>query len=168
MNPVKHYCLLHLKFYGKLCFIIATMMFIPFFITSLCYDALEYDILFSCCASYGIWFLVFLVLAMWNIRFLRMIRRQEQKFAISFSDRNAKPLWSDSLSFLSDDWFIHAGSAAFYKDYIAAITWKRQIPGEGRSGYYLNVTTVDNRNYHLFIRSRNACEKIRKWWKKAK
>ena len=164
MTLARHYSILHLKFYGTLCFLIGTIMFIPLFITSLIYDVVENDVFFAVVVSYGPCFIGFLLLSGWNVRFYHMIRRQEQMFGIQFTDTNAKPLWRESLSFLSDEWFIHAGSAAFYKDYIQRVAWVRQIP-EGRGGYYLIVETTDNRSYQLFIRSRSGCEKVKKWWK---
>lgn len=164
MKLAKSYCRLYLKTHGLPCVIIGMAMFVPMLLAALWFGGGIREIGLVALCGLGPAVVIFLWIASRNVRFLRMIEHQEKLFGVKLHDANAQTLPMCRTQLLTDEWFIHAGVAAFYIDYIQNVVWTDK-PGQARGGCFLQIETVDGKHYRLFIRSRSGREQVRKWWK---
>lgn len=95
-------------------------------------------------------------------RFVRMIRLQEALFQTAFDDTNAIVLDRVGLTYLSKDWFIRSGSAAFHADYIRSIRC-RTVHSQNGAGYRVTVAATDGRSYGLWLNSTSDVKRVRAW-----
>lgn len=97
------------------------------------------------------------------IRFNRLIKYQEKMFNIKFDDRDAKKVGT-SITFIAEDWLIHSGSCAFYREYVKSFGLKKVI-GSRRtgSGYTIIVNTIDGKKYYFKTMGSNDIGLYRKW-----
>lgn len=153
----------YVKIYNKrnilLALFCATIAFIPLFAVSLIYDVVEEDIIIS--------FLPFIIAAIcvaiasiFNLRFKRMIKTQEQIYNVQFNDTNVINL--ETTLYLSNEWLIWAGSSAIYKKHIKSIHSTIECGRAGRTNK-VTVKTVDNKKYIIWCLRADNVEKIRKW-----
>ena len=158
----KRTCLRQLKFRGLQCFLCGAIFTILLFFIMQFVRLGKWGLLLSIMAGFTP---VFLVQCIQIIRFFRMIRRQEREFGICFSDEDAKLLWKNAPVFVTEDWCILGGTAAFYRGYLKNVTWQYEHRYRGPGSYYLIVKTLDGRRYRLWLDSKSTCAKIRRWWK---
>ena len=96
------------------------------------------------------------------IRFVRMIRLQEQLFQTKFDDTNEVVLDRVGLTSVSDRWFIRSGSAAFFDRYIRSIRY-RTLHSQNGVGYRVTVLTTDGRQYGLWLNSVSDIRRAQAW-----
>ncbi|MBR2861712.1 MAG: hypothetical protein IKB86_07740 [Clostridia bacterium] len=155
----------YIKIYHRRNYYLALMcsviVFIPFFVVSLIYDVIKYDILIA--------FLpfpigaIFVALAyLYTIRFKKMIQYQEQLYNAEFNDEGVVNL--ETTLYLSKDWLIWAGSSAIYKKHIKNIRSKVEY-GRAGSSNKVTITTVDGKKYIIWCFSATNILKIRRWMK---
>ena len=163
-NRQSYYIRVYLKRNFFLCLGLSLPVALLFFIVAIFYDVVAYDMLLSL-VPFLIGGLGFLCSALYILRFTRMIKLQEKLFDIQFSDTNAKPFFKDSVTFTSEDWFIHSGSCAFYRKYIKSLSYKKYYGTRGGSGYKVKIKTVDGKIYGLWLMSTSDIKKIYEWRK---
>ena len=163
-NRQNYYIRIYLKRNFFLCLGIALPIALLFFIVAIFYDVLAYDMLLSL-VPFLIGGLSFLCSALYILRFTRMIKLQEELFGIQFNDVNAKPLFKGSVTYTSENWFVHSGSCAFYRKYIKSLSHKKYIGVRGGSGYKVKIKTVDGKIYGLWLISSSDINKIYEWRK---
>jgi hypothetical protein len=151
-----------LKFRRIQCLLYASMISTVIFIALQFIASCSWSILWSILSGIVI---VFLIQGFSVVRFFRMIKCQEKQFGIAFSDRNASPIGKNTQIFLSDDWFILAGTAAFYRKGIKDITWRCERHTRGVRSYYLIVVTSEGGTHRYRLNSKKICSRIRRWWK---
>ena len=95
-------------------------------------------------------------------RFVRMIHLQEALFQTAFDDTNAIVLDRVGLTYLSKDWFIRSGSAAFYDRYIRSIRY-RTLHSQNGVGYRVTVLTTDGKSYGLWLNSVSDIKRAQAW-----
>ena len=95
-------------------------------------------------------------------RFVRMIHLQEALFQTTFDDSGAVTLDRVGLTYVSKDWFIRSGSAAFHADYIHSIRC-RTVHSQNGVGYRVTVTATDGRKYGLWLNSASDVRRVREW-----
>ena len=105
----------------------------------------------------------FIVRSALIIRFKKMIYEQERMFSVSIDD-DCEFKEIAYMICVSNNWIIFPANRAFYRKNIKKISSKTHGTGRGR-GYYIIVTTKDDRRYKMSITSWGAVEKIKKWFK---
>ena len=95
-------------------------------------------------------------------RFVCMIHLQEALFQTAFDDTDAVVVDRIGLTYLSKDWFIRSGSAAFYADYIRSIRC-RTVHSQNGVGYRVTVAASDGRSYGLWLNSASDVKRVRAW-----
>lgn len=95
-------------------------------------------------------------------RFVRMIRLQEALFQTAFDDTDAVVVDRVGLTYLSKDWFIRSGSAAFHADYIRSIRC-RTVHSQNGVGYRVTVAATDGKAYGLWLNSASDVRRVREW-----
>ena len=159
---LKRTFLRQLKFRGFLVFLYGGILTILLYSIAQLKDLGHWGLLLSIVIGFGA---VLLVQCFFIIRFFRMIRKQEQQFEICFSDCEAKPLWKGAPVYVTEDWCILGGTAAFYRGYIKNVTWQYERRGRGAGSYYLIVKTLDGCRYRIWLGRKSSCAKIIRWWK---
>lgn len=151
-----------MKFRGLLYLIYGFIIFLLLLIIVMCYELGKWAVFLLIAVDIGF---VLILPCFHVIRFVCMIRRQERQFVISFSDEDVNPLWKNGPAFVTDNWFILAGTAAFYRCYIKTVDWQcqRQFRGVGR--YYLIIKAIDGHQYRLPLDSKSGCMMVKRWWK---
>lgn len=96
------------------------------------------------------------------IRFNRLISYQEKMFNIKFDDKGAKKVGT-SITFIAEDWLIHSGSCAFYREYVKSFGVKKEINRKALSPYTIIVNTVDGKKYYFKTYGSNDISLYRKW-----
>ena len=99
---------------------------------------------------------------LWCIRFLKIIARQEKLYNIQFDDRNAQAVNGGRMTYLSDNWLIHAGSCAFCREYIQSMSMRSR-----HGSCTVTIETADGRRYRFVTMAGSDLEKFRKWRKSA-
>lgn len=154
----------YIKLYLKRNFLLILFCVLPisllFFVVSSFYDVLDYDMWLSL-LPVGIGSLCFLVSSLYVLRFMSLIKKQEQALAVSFNDQGCVKL--GDLIFLSEEWLICAGSCAFHRDYVKGFSQKKYIGNRGGSGYKITVTTIDGKKYRFWSDTCSNLSKFRKW-----
>ena len=95
-------------------------------------------------------------------RFVRMIHLQESLFQTAFDDSGAVELDRVGLTYVSKDWFIRSGSAAFHANYIRSIRC-RTVHSQNGVGYRVTVATTDGKAYGLWLNSASDVRRVREW-----
>ena len=118
----------------------------------------------------GAGFLVFASTLFQTIRFVRMIRHQEELFGCNFSNEQFIPT-APKVSrlhqayFFSGSWYMCEGCWAFHRRYITKVTQKsRRIRRVGRQ-YIAHVKTIDGKNWKLYMESASAQKRFYAWCK---
>ena len=163
-NRIKHYIYIYLKRNACLDLAITIPLVLLFLIVSMIYDASTYDMFVCICSTFGAGIIVFLCSALYILRFTRMIKLQEKLFDIQFNDINAKALFKGSVTYISQDWFIHSGSCAFYRSYIKSLSYKTYT-GRGGGGCKVKIKAVDGKVYKFWLMSTVDIKKLCKWRK---
>ena len=112
-------------------------------------------------------FFVFLFSLVYIIRFKKTIKAQEQKFNIIFNDNNAILLSKQALNYLSDEWYIQAGSLAIYYKNIKSMALKSHY-SRSNTTYSIIFKTKDGHKYKVGIEKTTHYNKIRKWYNNLK
>ncbi len=159
----RKYCGIYARSVAKVCFCIASPLFLLFFIASLFADTLSYDTYIS--------FIPFIIAALIpGVAWLRgyagkkEIALQEKMLGVSFSDNNAERLYKKGTNwFLSDDWVICCGRTALHRGFIDSVNIFSKKDGR----YYqhtLKIMCIDGKT--RCFRSTRAAEfrKIQKWF----
>lgn len=166
MNELKKkYIMIYLKRNALLTLGIALPISLVFMVVSLIYDVYPHDI-WSSFIPVVIGFLCFLGSSIFVCRFLWLIEKQEEQFNIVFNDENVKQI-KGTVTFLSEDWLIHAGSCAFYRGYIKSFSSKLYYGVRGGSGYKIIVKTIDGKRYSFWTMSSSDIVRYRKWLKRS-
>ena len=153
----------YIKIYHKqnagIALLCATIAFIPLFIASLCYDVVPEDMVVSfvpfVLAAFGV-----ALASLSVIRFRKIIKKQERLYGIQFQDTNAEHI--GKTLYISRDWFIRAGTYAFYKKHIKSVTYVLQNGRRGGPAYKATIKTVDGKKYSFWCAASDI-KKIRKW-----
>ena len=140
----------------------AIICFVPLFIVSLIYDVLSYDLIVSF-APFLIALLCVAFSYLYTFRFRRMISEQEKTFSVVFDDTAALHL--ETTIFLSNDWLIYAGSAAFYRGYVKSVSSKTKHALRGGSSNRVTLKTIDGRHYVIWAISPSVVKMLREWSK---
>lgn len=112
-------------------------------------------------------FMFFLFSLIYIIRFKKIIKKQEQMYNITFNDQNAVQLSKKNLNYLSDEWYIQAGSLAIYYKYIKSITLKSHH-NRNNTTYEIIFKTKDGHKYKVGIEKTTHYNKIRQWYNNLK
>ena len=155
---MQRYIAIYLKQQVKLSFLCAIIAFIPTFGFSLFYDVIPNDTLLSF-YPFVLALLYMGIAPLPIIRFRRLIRTQEQYYHVAFTTTNDVCL--GKTLYLSDEWLIWAGSAAFYKKHIKTIDSHKDQPRTPRS-YKTIVRTKDGKNYSFWCTATEV-KTIKRW-----
>ena len=88
-------------------------------------------------------------------------------YNITFNDQNAVQLSKKNLNYLSDEWYIQAGSLAIYYKYIKSITLKSHH-NRNNTTYEIIFKTKDGHKYKVGIEKTTHYNKIRQWYNNLK
>lgn len=110
-----------------------------------------------------------IVSPLYIIRFNRLISNQEKMFNIKFEDNNAKEL-GNPIAFISDNWLIHSGTCAFYREYVKSFSVKKEWGATEVTSYKIIVNTIDGKKYSFYAGASKDIVMCREWLhrKKAK
>lgn len=156
---VEKYIKRYIKRNISVALICALLVFVPFFVVSLIYDVISYDLLIAF-TPFPIAFICVLISFLPVIRFRKMIMQQESLYDVVFSDTDADHL--ETTLYLSKNWLIWAGSCAIYKNHIQSIRHKLES-GRAGSSNKVTITTVDNKRYVIWCLSAQNIKKIKAW-----
>lgn len=159
---MKKYTYVFLKNRFLIVFAAATLFFLLFFFVLLINKSAVYA------PSFGLW--VYVPAVVWygidillSIRFQRMIRYQETYLNVVFSDADSAPLFPKSMTYLSKEWLIFSGKAAFHRQYIKKIAIKARRTNMGND-HYLKIQVCDGKTYTKAVDSYSNAQKIRDWF----
>ena len=158
---MKKYIFLFLKNRLRIIFLTGTLLFLLFFFVLLLNSNTAYTPVFALWAFAPAlaWYGIDLLL---TIHFRRLIRYQEKLLNVVFHDANAVPLFPGSMTYLSDDWLIFSGTAAFHRQYIKSITIRTFHTNRGND-CKIKVQTRTGRTYMRAIASYTDGRKIKQW-----
>lgn len=163
-DMMKRYVHLRMKMNALTCFLPAMPVAGVFLIAALRSNVLPYDLLLPI-VPLVIAALIWAAQIYQPLRFLRMIRRQEALFGVTFGEKKFEPLLPRTPLHRSPDWFISMGSWALYRGYVVSITEKRSHTTMGND-YVAQVETSDGRMYR-FPMGASEVKTLRDWWKTA-
>ena len=162
-DPIKRYVFLRMKLTALRCFIPAVPVTLLFLIAALRYDALEYDLLFAF-LPLAIAAIAMCISMYQPVRFLRMVRKQEAMFGVTFGEKKFAPLYPRTPYHASPDWFICMGSWGFYRSYIDKLTQQTRGSGKQAVNYYAKIMTTDGKTYRFRMESASDLKQFYKWW----
>jgi len=120
LNIIKYYSSLYMKEQFFLVSIITLPISVIFFVVSLYFDVISYDIFVSFTPIlFGALVLFFAYLK--TNRFKNMIFLQEKVLNVSFDNEKLYPIYPKTLFYFSNSWFIKSGCWAFHKSYLNSI-----------------------------------------------
>lgn len=132
-------------------------------VVALCFDLYTGDALLS------LWVFLFAIavyilsLAVIPL-FLRTIDNQERLFCVIFPSEGLEPVGAGPLDYASAEWYVRAGSLAFYRDYVTSIKYKCVTHlGPRANGYRAVITTVDGKTWVLSFRSSADINRLCAW-----
>ena len=163
-DPIKRYVFLRMKLNAMRYFIPAVPVTLFFLITALRYDALEYDLLFAL-LPLAIAAIVLCISMYQPARFLRMVKKQEAMFGVTFGEKKFAPLYPRTPYHVSPDWFICMGSWGFYRGYIDKLTHQTRGGGTPAINYYAKIMTTDGKNYCFRMESASDLKRFYQWYK---
>lgn len=88
-------------------------------------------------------------------------------YNVKFNDNNAIQLSKKSLNYLTDEWYIQAGSLAMYYKHIKSMAIKSHH-SRGNTTYEIVFKTNDGHKYKVGIEKTTHYNKIRKWYNNLK
>ncbi|MBQ6817444.1 MAG: hypothetical protein IJO27_03340 [Bacilli bacterium] len=100
-------------------------------------------------------------------RFYKTISIQEKEYNTVFNNNNETILSKGCLNYLTDEWFIQAGSLAIYYKNIKSLNIKKR-GAANHTRYLIVFKTNDGKKYQVHIQSSAHYTKIRKWWNSLK
>ena len=68
-----------------------------------------------------------------------------------------------SITFIAEDWLIHSGSCAFYREYVKSFGVKKEINRKALSPYTIIVNTIDGKKYYFKTNGSNDISLYRNW-----
>lgn len=161
-NTVQKYIRIYLKRNAILLLCICAPISILFFIVSLFADVLPYDIwLIFLPLLLGV--LIFCISTLYVFRFKRLISVQENYLHTVFNDNHAHKI-AGTITYLSDDWLIIAGSCAFHRQYIRSFSVK-SVRGIHGTGHKVTVNTIDGKKCSFWSQASSDIKKMRAWRK---
>lgn len=118
----------------------------------------------------GAGLLVFASMLFQTIRFVRMIRRQEEIFGVNFSQEQFAPTAPKARKlnqqfFSSASWYMCEGCWAFHRRYITKITQQNKHIRRGGRQYIAHVKTIDDKAWKLYMKSASDQNNFYTWWK---
>ena len=167
---MKKYNLIYAKKTAALCFLIALPVSVLFFALSFFYDAVENDMIYCL-------YIMIIALAVWIALLLRipfaymLLGRQKKLLGVNFNDIDAVNLYknNNSLIYLSRDWLIFSGTAAFCRDYIEKLTVRSKKRKNHTDYYHLCIIVgKDKKKYYKLLDSQSTGKKIREWYGEGK
>lgn len=164
----KHYRTIQQHFweYAQITLQLCGLAFSPFFALSLILLFWKHAILLPL-AVVGLLLLVWGLTLLRGLRFLMIIRKQTRGGLVFEAGPLKRLDAAYTTSWLSSNWFIHAGYIALHRSQIAHVTY--QLPHVDRaypSGLFeLVVTTIDGRRYRCRM-SGNSIKAVMKWYHK--
>lgn len=161
-SRVKYYINIYLKRNAYISFGLAFPVAVLFLIVSIFYDEYTYDALFTL-MPFGFAGVAWCISASYVLRFIYSIRTQERMFDINFNDTNA--ICCESAVYISENWFIRAGSCAFYKKYIKKISYKSSYNRKGVTQYKMTVKAIDGEEYRFWLSSYSTVRRLYNWYK---
>lgn len=163
-NRIKYYINIYLKRNAYISFGLAFPVAVLFLIVSIFYDEYAYDVFFTL-MPFGFAGVAWCISALYVLRFIHLIRTQEKMFGISFGDTNA--ICCESTVYISEKWFICAGSCAFYRKYIKKISYKSHKE-KGVARYRITIKTIDRMEYRFWLSSYGTVRRLYNWHKGCK
>ena len=117
----------------------------------------------------GAGLLVFASMLFQTIRFIRMIRRQEEIFGVNFSQEQFAPTAPKARKlnqqfFSSASWYMCEGCWAFHQRYITKITQQSKHIRRGGRQYIAHVKTIDGKTWKLYMESASDLKKFYHWY----
>ena len=160
MNIKKKYILAYIKnnFYALL--IINGVFFFCFSIPCLLDSHVWVVAMAFLIVCFTISLIVFLISLLYIVRFKKTIKLQEEMYNITFNNKNEIVL-KKNYNYLSDEWFIQAGSLALYYKYIKTMRLKTHH-GKNNS-HSIVFKTQDGKKYTVGIEKTTHYTKVRKW-----
>ena len=108
-STMKKYTLLYFTRIAKYCIFIGTPIFLLLFITALCFDVLENDILVAFIFPLVCALMVWLEVVLRFVWGYQLYKKQVKLLNMEFNDKNAERIAPKSLIFLSEQWLICSG-----------------------------------------------------------
>lgn len=164
---MKKYTLLYFTRIAKYCIFIGTPIFLLLFITALCFDVLENDILVAFIFPLVCALMVWLEVVLRFVWGYQLYKKQVKLLNMEFNDKNAERIAPKSLIFLSEQWLICSGRFVICKDFIKSISIRNQNSRNSMGGYYCVLKCVDNKCYRVFVPSKAEGKQIVNWRKGA-
>ena len=169
---VRRCVLAHVKRRALLVFGIVLPIALLFALVGMIADELPArEVLLVALCGCSVGFLVLTGMMYQPLRFVRMIRRQEDVLGIPFEEEGFVPLAPKAHPLnqhyqASRGWFMSAGSWAFHRKYIVKITQKSYATRAGRM-YWAHVETIEGKVWKLTLESASDLKKFCQWYKNA-
>lgn len=166
---VKQCVLRRMRGHARLCFAIAAPIALLLLIVGLTQGVSRNDLFVSVLLPLGEAAIIFAVFLYQPIRFVRMIRRQEEVLGLTFGEEEFTPTAPRAAPLnqhdhFSDNWYMCEGSWALHRLYIAKVTQKVSGAGVGLQ-YHALVVTAEGKTYKLRMESASDLKRFYKWWK---
>ena len=166
---VKKCILRRMKWHAQLCFAIAAPISLLLLIVGLTQGVSRSDLFIGILLPLGEAAMIFAVFLYQPIRFVRMIRRQEEMLGITFGEEEFTPtvLKASRLNqhyHFSDNWYMCEGSWALHRLYIVKVTQKVSGARVGLQ-YHAQVETAEGKTYKLRMESASDLKHFYAWWK---
>ncbi len=166
---VKQCVLRRMKWSAQLCFAIAAPIALLLLIVGLTQGVSRSDLFVGVLLPLGEAAIIFAVFLYQPVRFVRMIRRQEEVLGITFGEENFTPTHPKASRlnqhyFYSANWHMCEGSWALHRLYIVKVTQKSHLSGTIRT-YKAYVETVDGKTLKLYMESASDLKRFYRWYK---
>ena len=118
----------------------------------------------------GAGILIFASTLFQTIRFVHMIRHQEQLYGSSFSNEQFMPTHPKASRLnqhylFSDNWYMCEGCWAFHRRYITKITQESNRIRRGGQQYIAHVKTIDGKTRKLYMEAASDLKRFYRWYK---
>jgi len=172
MNIKKRYILMYVKSNAFILILVTSIVFFSLFLTIIFSgEKITIEYLMLIIAFTSIIFIPGIIIFLYSLiyieRFNKIIKLQEKLYNTTFNNKNEITL-QKNLNYLSDEWFIQAGSLALHYKYIKSINFKTIHRINANSTYYIIFKTQNNQKYKVTIAKTTHYNQIRKWWNNLK
>ena len=170
MSDFVKQCVLHrMKWSAQLCFAIAAPIALLLLIVGLTQGVSRSDLFVGALLPLGEAAIIFAVFLYQPVRFVRMVRRQEEVLGLTFGEEKFTPTAPKASRLkqhyhFSDSWYMCEGSWALHRLYIVKVTQKSHLSGTIRT-YRAFVETIDGKTWKLYMESSSDLKRFYRWWK---
>ena len=166
---VKQCVLRRMKWHAQLCFAIAAPIALLLLIVGLTQGVSGSDLFIGILLPLGEAAIIFAVFLYQPVRFVRMIRRQEEVLGLTFGEEEFTPTAPKASRLnqhyhFSDNWYMCEGSWALHRLYIVKVTQKSHLSGTVRT-YKAFVETAEGKTYKLRMESASDLKRFYRWYK---